>query len=113
MPEAPPEEEPQHEPEPVKEPTEEEDDLTIEDPSKVAKLMNFLGDLSQFLPQDKKQAWEDNQIPLKMERIKNTLSQSGLPPAGTSLWPVKGEAASTTRTKLKAIMDRLKEKLAE
>jgi hypothetical protein len=48
-----------------------------------------------------------------MEKIRHTLSGVASANPATDPWPVKGEAAATTKQKLKVIMDRLKEKLAE
>ncbi len=73
--------------------------------------MDYLSSLSQYLPEDKKQAFMAENIPLKMEQIRHKLS--GAASERASPWPVKGEAASATREKLRAIMERLKVKLAE
>ncbi len=83
------------------------------EPKKVADLIEFLGGLSKFLPEDKRRQLQEENIPLKMERIRHTLTGTEPKSPITTPWPVKGEAATATRDKLKAIMARLKEKLAE
>jgi hypothetical protein len=85
--------------------------LTEREPAKVANLIDYLGNLSKYLPEDKKQAFMAENIPLKMEQIRHKLS--GAAAERASPWPVKGEAASATREKLRAIMERLKVKLSE
>ncbi len=87
--------------------------LTEDEPQKVVDLIKYLGDLSQYLPDDKKRQLLEENIPLKMERIRNTLSKTGSPREEPTPWPVKGEAASQTKQKLQAILDRLKVRLAE
>lgn len=94
------------------EPSEPETEAGLE-PKRVADLIGYLGDLSRFLPEDKLRQLQDDSIPLKMEKIRHTLSGVASPNPVTNPWPVKGEAPATTKQKLKVIMDRLKEKLAE
>jgi hypothetical protein len=83
------------------------------EPEKVADLIGYLGDLSQFLPEGQRRQLEEENIPLKMERIRHTLTGTSPQRPAVTPWPVKGEAATTTKDKLKAILVRLKEKLAE
>jgi hypothetical protein len=94
------------------EPVETEGPQELE-PARVADLIGYLGDLSRFLPEEKLRQLQEDTIPLKMEKIRHTLSGTVSANPATNPWPVKGEAASTTKQKLKVIMDRLKDKLAE
>ena len=87
--------------------------MTERDPKGVSDLIGYLGDLSRYLPEDKRRQLQDDTIPLKMERIRHTLSGTTSPNPVTNPWPIKGEAPATTKQKLKVILDRLKEKLAQ
>lgn len=92
-------------------PSEPSDDAPHEpNAHQVADLMEYLEDLADFLPEDKKQQLHNDSVPLKMQKIRHNLGQ---PEPDPSPWPVKGEEASVTRQKLNDIMKRLKEKLAE
>jgi len=88
-------------------------ELTERSPGKVSDLIGYLGELSSFLPEDKRKLLIDDDIPLKMQRIRNTLTGTLTSGYSASSWPVKGESATTTKQKLQALMGRLKEKLAE
>jgi len=87
--------------------------ITERDPKGIADLIGYLGDLSRYLPEDKRRQLQEDTIPLKMEKIRHTLSGTASPNPVTNPWPTKGEAAATTKQKLKVILDRLKEKLTE
>jgi hypothetical protein len=50
---------------------------------------------------------------LKLEQIRHTLTGTGAPKPRANPWPEKGEDASTTKQKLRVLLDRLKEKLQE
>lgn len=85
----------------------------LERPGKIADLIGYLEDLSHYLPEDQRRRLEEDTMPLKMEKIRRNLAGTPGPRVAGSLWPVKGEAPSVTKQKLKALMGRLKEKLAE
>lgn len=80
-------------------------------PEKVQALIDYLGKLSQFLPPPVKEKLYDDNIPLKLEKIRLSLTPKDSEPP--SFWPVKGEAPSVTKEKLKNILVKLKEKLNE
>ncbi|NNM67531.1 MAG: hypothetical protein HKM06_05945, partial [Spirochaetales bacterium] len=90
-------------------------------PDQVGKLLEYLGDLSQYLPPVLKERLFADDLPLKMEKLRLTLAQGDQgppetppdPPEKVSFWPVKGEAPAVTKEKLKKIMTKLKGKLEQ
>jgi hypothetical protein len=76
-------------------------------PGKVANLLAFLGQLSQFLPEEKRRRMNEDDLPLRMEKLRQTLL-AGPPKAGASP-PLPSEI--NTREVLKDMVQKVRSKL--
>ena len=104
----------QEEVEEAESPEDDEEIPVSEQSGRVADLMAYLGNLSSFLPEEKRLELEADEIPLKIDRLRRTLSSSEAPtPPPHQMYPQKGEDIATTKRKLQAIMQKLKDKLGE
>ena len=86
----------------------------VKRPEKVANLMTFLNGLSGFLPEEKLDLLHSDEIHLKLDQIRRSLSsgdQSNLP--DTSPLPENGEDGAAAKQKMQVLMQRLKDKLGE
>ncbi len=71
-------------------------------PDRIAKLMAYLGNLTNFLPPDKKLQLLSDHIPLKMERIQLNLNDGPLKPQGEG---------TSARRKIRELIDKVREKI--